>query len=872
MDESSESEDDELVPETPQASPPAASASVPHVSGSALIVPVAIVDQEDEAWDDEMSKTTPMVIGDIRCVCGADSVGAYAGKWLHCWMDECGVWEHADCVGVIGHDVQTSRYVCSNCDAAACRVRRASAKAQLVAWLFQCCESKNSVQLLSLLRENPSQESSKDWRNPKEHNMTLLMKAARFGLVKGVQYLVHVAKVDVFATDDASLNVLHHAVLGGSRRCVLYLLNQEPKLVAHQDKQGRTPVHCLLESPALNDICLQLLAKDPSLAVTGDLSTNAPIHYACRALSAATPEICRILLQDQPQSIQEVSSDGLSPLLLLCAADWRQLSATKAAAYVKDVVSAMLDVDVLGSCFDARAPNGWTVIHFAAAAGNHELVSFLCRHELVDVHAMTTESSETALHIAASAGHALCVRALLRSGLRETAKDADGWIPMLHAPSAAVIQEFLPYKLTKQLSRLNRMTGKFQQKDLVRQWQRRVVTDPTCFDMINDWCQSDLDRIKRMSGLFLATPFMLRLDNKLDYLYKVAFPAYRARQQEQKESDETASASDAPPLMPRRGLKFAFGASSGSYWKQFVRMAKGLEPEDFRAPMQFTIASSRDGGDAAADAKTVLARLVGGLAAIEPGFLSHNASAPEETRARTESTAEALQARLLDFYLLGELVAHLALYGVSLSGVLDFSPSFLRCALREPEADDAQWLVRAQSFAGGFEHVAPSVLRILRPNDFRVLVNGRAHMLKANAVEWELAMDWSALGESSKTQAWWSRLLSELVLEEQQLVLLLLTETFTAANQKLWFTTSGTVRVLQRLVKVLRLSLPSEADDSDDDAFPDDDAERSQTDAVLPFVDQRARTLSLPVYSDYEAFKRAVLRWIRHIDAAFCQR
>lgn len=98
------------------------------------------------------------------------------------------------------------------------------------------------------------------------------------------------------------------------------------------------------------------------------------------------------------------------------------------------------------------------------------------------------------------------------------AKDSDGWVPILHAKNPAIIQEFMHYKLTKQLSRLHRMLGKYQQRGLVRQWQQRVARDPTCFDILNDWCLCDPERIERMEGLMLSNPFLLRLDNKLEYV------------------------------------------------------------------------------------------------------------------------------------------------------------------------------------------------------------------------------------------------------------------------------------------------------------------------------------------------------------------
>ncbi|TYZ57039.1 hypothetical protein PybrP1_000007 [[Pythium] brassicae (nom. inval.)] len=859
-DDGSDSDDvDEILLKVPRTSTPE-----PSSAFKLRAAPVTIIDDEDEAAEDEAKKCAPVVIGEIRCACGADSVGTYAGRWLHCWNDECGIWEHADCVGLIAPDDPAPRYICSNCDPLACRSRRAAAKLHLVDWLFQCCQSKNSAQVLKLLRANPSQEITRGWRNQKAQNMTLLMKAAGSGLLQVVQYLVHVAKVDVFAIDSGSLNALHHAVIGGKRRCVQYLLSQESKLLQHQDKTGRTPFHCLLESVALNDLCLEQLVKDGNLAVVGDFESNSPIHYACRVITPATVEIVRIFLQDQPLSMVEESSDGFSPFLLLCKADASKRDSTASAGFVKAVVKMMLDIDVLGTFFSSRSPSGWTGLHFAAAAGNHELVTFLARCEFVDIHATTTEASETALHIAARTGYALCVRELLQAGAKETAKDAQGWIPMLHAASAACIQELLPYRLTKQISRLNRMTAKFQQRDVVRQWQRRVVMDSACFTMLNDWCQSDLERISRMDGIFLTSPFMLRLDNKLNYLHTRLFPALRTRQ--------------------RTGIRFVFSSSRESCWKQFVGMAQALEPEVFRAPMQFANDVGGEGDDEDESGfKMMLIRLVGGLSAIAPGFLLHRIDASSDSSQHPPhgKQPQPEQEKLLDFYLLGELVAHLVLYGVSLSGIANFTPTFLRCVFGLPaedddeSADESMWSVYGRSFAGGFEHVIPSVLKMLHPDEFRVLIHGRTSLLDARAVDWERALDWRAVADDggAELRGWWARLLLELGIEEQQLVLLMVAESLPAVKQKLLLENKGggdAMQLPRSRLRVVWYSLP----DSErlDVILSDADDAGAKSDALMPFVDHKTHTLSFPRYSSYAAFKSAMLRDLRHSDRAFRRR
>lgn len=893
VEESAESDEDivlGVVPPSVEADQPKSSTSLVSASATAKVTTVAgggsssvsrasgapllIIDDEDEPEQDSL--VAPVILGEIHCVCGADSVGSYTGRWRHCRNDECGAWEHADCVGVIGSKDCASRYICAKCDPVAFRSRLASARDRLTEWLFQCCESKNSVQLLKLLIENASgQEKKKGWRNPKD-GVTVLMKAARSGLVKCVRHLIEVAKVDVFATDMSSLNALHHAVLGGRPRSVLFLLNQEPKLLEHQDKKGRTPFHLMLESPTLGKVCLSLLAKDRQLAAIGDLESNSPLHYACRTITKSTAEICRLLLQTQPLLMLEKSGDGMLPFHLLCkaagATSSSKLSLTEAATAVKKIVGLMLDIDVLGSFISARAVKGWMGLHFAAASGNHELVTFLCGSEFVDVNDPTTDGSETALHIAAKGGFHMSVRTLLRMGAHTTAKDAKGWIPMLHVENAACTQEFLSFKVTKQLSRLNRMAAKFELREIVEQCTRRVVTDPTCFDMLNDWCHCDLERIERMDRIFLSNPHMLRLDNKLEYFNQVRFPMLKAPAEGERTSNETTavpSITDTASRPRRKGIKLVFSSSNESYWAQFVRMCRHLEPEDFRAPMQFTTdrapAADATSGDNFV-LKLVLIRLVRTLLVKAPGFLVLRKGNVYEDETPRPHTEQEQRDKLLDFYLLGELVAHLVLYNVSLSGIIDFSPSFLRCAFglksRVEEASDPQWLLLSRSFVGGFEHVIPSALKILHPDEFRVLTHGRASMLSVRAVDWECMMDWSAHSASVETRSWLARLVSELVIEEQQLVLLMLVETFSAAYQQFFpVDDDGLAAAPECLIRVLKYS-PAGDDE-------DDHASALNCDALMPHVDHKTHTITLPRYSDYAAFKGAMLRLIRHSDQAF---
>ncbi|KAG3168633.1 hypothetical protein PC128_g19357 [Phytophthora cactorum] len=647
---------------------------------------------------------------------------------------------------------------------------------------------------------------------------TLAMHAARNGLVKGLCYLLDVRKVNLFETDLQSRNSLHHAALGG---------------------------------------------EDAALVGMGDLDSNFPIHYACQAINNHTVEICQLILAAQSPMLQEKSSEGFYPLMILCKAAGtatamrnRAVNASEVCRSTKDIIALMLDIDVFGDCLNQTAPNGWRPLHFAAASGNHELVTHLCNLGMCDVQYAAKESDQTALHIAAHNNDPLCVRALLLEGLNVVAKDTDGWIPMLYAENAACVQEFMHYKLTKQLSRLHRMLGKFQQRELVHRWQRCVARDPICFDILNDWCQSDIERIERMEGLLLSNPFLLRLDNKIDYVWRYIIQSIKNSPGQCSIGVENGKSG--PEKQPgQKKLAFSFSRERGCFWKQFVGMGMRLEPEDFRLPMIFSIergnTNSQGAENREGNLKLVLIRLAAGLLKEVPGLLVRGSKIALE-KTPLSSGKEELAALLVGFFVLGELVAHFVLFAVPLSGILDFTASFLRCVGCKGKyrlARDKRWENAGCSFAAGFEAVLPATLELFHADELRLLFNGPETSLNALQIDWNTAVDWNMCGQEimGDMKTWLPRLMNELVEEEQQLLLLFMTGTFQLVNERFFRSEGSSGRITV-------------------ESFSETDSVLDH-DTMYPTMEHKPDILRLPSYSCYEAFKKGMLGVIRHTDQAF---
>jgi len=870
-DEDDEDNSAELATPTPVATPEDGKESDGNVQASSVDVELVDADADADA-DDDIEFEPSMIVGEIRCVCGATAVGAYRGEWLQCWKEDCGVWEHADCVGFLTsfESYPPPKYVCTRCDSAAYLARCVNASNRILDWLFQCCDSRNTKQLMELLEGNTGAANlPSDWKNEHLEGRTLAMQAARNGLVKCLRYLMDKRKVDVFATDAQSRNVLHHAALGGSVMCCRVLLKYDRKLLLHQDLRGRMPFHCMLQSAAVNQLCIPFIREDSALVGMGDLNSNFPVHYACQAVNRHTVRICRMIFNFQPSMLQEKSSEGLSPVMILCKSAGRAsvgqnraINTGEVTQSAKDVIAVMLDIDVFGDCLNEKAPNGWSPLHFAAAAGNHELVTHLCNTELFDVQEPAKGTRLTALHIAAQENHPVCIRALLAEGFDVVAKDTDGWIPMLYAQNTECIQELMHYKLTKQLSRLHRMLSKYQQRGLVRRWQRLVARDPTCFDILNDWCQADTERIERMEGLLLSNPFLLRLDNKIEYVRTYIIPSIKSSPGESPVGSEHGTSGTGANSKVQKKLAFVFTRGSGCFWKQFVGMGASLESEDFRLPILFSI--ERGGGNSQgtenrdSNMKLVLIRLAAGLLKEFPGLLVRGPNG-ELNKTTLSSDKQKLAAQLLGFYLLGELVAHFVLFSVPLSGILDFAPEFLRCIGCNglyKSTSDASWENAGRSFSAGFGAVLPAALDIFLADDLRVLFNGPETSLNALQIDWNSAVN-GAIEESDvaggqvvlNAKSWLPRIVCELVQEEQQLLLLFMAGTFQLINERFFRSGGGTGGIAVA-------------------SYPATDGVLDH-DMLYPSMEHKPDILRLPSYSCYAAFKKAMLAVIRHANEAF---
>lgn len=104
------------------------------------------------------------------------------------------------------------------------------------------------------------------------------------------------------------------------------------------------------------------------------------------------------------------------------------------AARIGDLVS-LQNLIWQGKHYDVRDNRGWTAVHEAAYAGNTGCLEFLLRQEDSDVNWKTFEG-ETALLLAARAGHLQCTRMLLKNGAEVNSPTNEMYTPLFEAVNA----------------------------------------------------------------------------------------------------------------------------------------------------------------------------------------------------------------------------------------------------------------------------------------------------------------------------------------------------------------------------------------------------------------------------------------------------
>ncbi len=217
-----------------------------------------------------------------------------------------------------------------------------------------------------------------------------LFYAVAGGHVEAVQALLDSSHLLLDGRDASQQTALHAAALFDRRESARLLLAHG--LLDEQDRDGRTALHLACASNAA-DVALLLLDKSSVGAL--DSEGRSAAHFACQAGSVALLEA--VLARDR--SLASVADrNGVMPLHLAC------LRGSLACANKLLAATPLSSTDASGA----------TVLHYAAAGGNEELVSLLLSAGSEAL--MVDSKGNTALHFAARSGNLTAVERLLQQG------------------------------------------------------------------------------------------------------------------------------------------------------------------------------------------------------------------------------------------------------------------------------------------------------------------------------------------------------------------------------------------------------------------------------------------------------------------------
>ena len=207
-----------------------------------------------------------------------------------------------------------------------------------------------------------------------------LHKAAKFGKLTSVQYLLEKNIVDKEQRNKEGNSPLHIAALEGHLPIVKYLIE-----VQKCDKEARNQTR------------------------------ETPLHYAC--WNGHLP-IVKYLIEEQNVYNEPKNNFGQTPLHFACAKD--------------HVETVKYLIEKQGLNKEATTREGRTPLHHACQRGCFLVVQYLVRRQLVDINA-TTPNGETPLHVAAKWGQTKIVEFLVSSGANLNARDAQGRKPYYYA-------------------------------------------------------------------------------------------------------------------------------------------------------------------------------------------------------------------------------------------------------------------------------------------------------------------------------------------------------------------------------------------------------------------------------------------------------
>ncbi|KAK8741700.1 hypothetical protein OTU49_002350 [Cherax quadricarinatus] len=348
---------------------------------------------------------------------------------------------------------------------------------------------------------NSLQRSSKD-----QLQKASLHAAAAEGDVETLKKLLGEEDLDVDTPDHCDQTALHLAAGRGNLLAVTLLI-QHGCHVNHADIDMRTPLHCAVESGAV-EVVEALLAAGADTNATEKKRGRTPLHLATLANAL---DILKLLLQpitDDPlegrQALRMTDKDGRTMLHLSAHVGLKEAT--------EILVSAGADVNVTDQ-------SGNTPIHAAILARQRGEKVCSTLVELLlgaggDLNSNQEGEAGPLIHTAASVGCLHCLSVLLRLGANIEAKDSKGRTP-LHAAIESEQLEAVNYLLSE--------GADLEAADTFR--QHRAIHHAVQVDsaeLVQRLIEAGVDKVRDRDGLTLFQFALLKRKYKaLDALVKL---------------------------------------------------------------------------------------------------------------------------------------------------------------------------------------------------------------------------------------------------------------------------------------------------------------------------------------------------------------
>ena len=259
-------------------------------------------------------------------------------------------------------------------------------------------------------------------------NQTPLMHACYDGgRLDNIKMLIQNG-ADIQASSSDGSTVLHFASRNSNQEVVKFLLKLKEISVNEADSSDETPLmHACYDGGRLDNIKMLLRNGADIQASSSDGSTV--LHFASRN---SNQEVVKFLLKLKEISVNATSNSTQTPLMHACYNGGRLEN-------IKMLIQNGADIQ-------ASSSNGSTVLHFASAFSNQEVVEFLLKLNEISVNATDNSNQTPLMHACYDGGRLDNIKMLVRNGADTQATSSDG-STVLHFASRRSNQEVVEFLL-----------------------------------------------------------------------------------------------------------------------------------------------------------------------------------------------------------------------------------------------------------------------------------------------------------------------------------------------------------------------------------------------------------------------------------------